>query len=67
VLHASADARHGSCACQADLLHRVEACDREVSQINQRQRAFEKQQAAEIEAAKERDRQAYRERGWPSG
>jgi hypothetical protein len=28
--------------------------------------AFEKQKAAEIEAAKERDRQAYRERGWPS-
>jgi hypothetical protein len=28
---------------------------------------FEKQKAAEAEAAKERDRQAYRERGWPSG
>jgi hypothetical protein len=32
-----------------------------------RQREFEKRKAAEIEAAKERDRQAYRERGWPSG
>ena len=33
----------------------------------QRQREFEKQKAAEAEAAKEHDRQAYRERGWPSG
>ena len=32
-----------------------------------RQREREKREAAEIEAAKERDRQAYRERGWPSG
>jgi hypothetical protein len=31
------------------------------------QREFEKQKAADAEAAKERDRQAYRERGWPSG
>jgi hypothetical protein len=30
-----------------------------------RTREFEKQKAAEIEAAKEADRQAYRERGWP--
>jgi hypothetical protein len=30
-------------------------------------REREKREAAEIEAAKERDRQAYRERGWPSG
>jgi hypothetical protein len=31
-----------------------------------RQREREKREAAEIEAAKERDRQAYRERGWPA-
>jgi hypothetical protein len=30
-------------------------------------REREKREAAEIEAAKEGDRQAYRERGWPSG
>jgi hypothetical protein len=29
--------------------------------------ASSRQKAAEAEAAKERDRQAYRERGWPSG
>ena len=38
---------------------------RQIAEAEQRQREFEKQQAAE--AAKERDRQAYRERGWPSG
>jgi hypothetical protein len=27
----------------------------------------ERREKAKIEAAKERDRQAYRERGWPSG
>jgi hypothetical protein len=40
---------------------------RQIAEAEQRQREFEKQQAAEAEAAKERDRQAYRERGWPSG
>jgi hypothetical protein len=40
---------------------------RQIAEAEQRQREFEKQKAAEIEAAKERDRQAYRERGWPSG
>jgi hypothetical protein len=38
-----------------------------LAEAEQRQREFEEQKAAEIEAAKERDRQAYRERGWPSG
>jgi hypothetical protein len=40
---------------------------RQIAEAEQWQREFEKQKAAEIEAAKERDRQAYRERGWPSG
>jgi hypothetical protein len=40
---------------------------RQIAEAERRQREFEKQQAAEAEAAKERDRQAYRERGWPSG
>ena len=38
-----------------------------IAEAEQRQREFEKQKAAEAEAAKEGDRQAYRERGWPSG
>jgi len=38
-----------------------------IAEVEQRQCEFEKQEAAEAEAAKERDRQAYRERGWPSG
>jgi len=40
---------------------------RQIAEAEQRQREFEKQKAAEAEAAGERDRQAYRERGWPSG
>jgi hypothetical protein len=39
----------------------------QIAEAEQRQREFEKQKAAETEAANERDRQAYRERGWPSG
>ena len=37
---------------------------RQIAEAERSQREFEKQKAAE--AAKERDRQAYRERGWPS-
>jgi hypothetical protein len=40
---------------------------RQIAEAEERQREFEKQKGAEIEAAKERDRQAYAERGWPSG
>jgi hypothetical protein len=40
---------------------------RQIAEAEQRQREFEKQKAAETEAAKARDRQVYRERGWPSG
>jgi hypothetical protein len=40
---------------------------RQIEQLEARQREREKREAAEIEVAKERDRQAYRERGWPSG
>ena len=40
---------------------------RQIAEAEQRQREREEREAAEIEAAKERDRQAYRERGWPSG
>jgi hypothetical protein len=40
---------------------------RQIEEAERSQREFEKQKAAETEAAKERDRQAYRERGWPSG
>jgi hypothetical protein len=36
---------------------------RQIAEAERSQREFEKQKAAEIEAAKERDRQAYRERG----
>jgi hypothetical protein len=45
------------------------ACSRtrpQIAEAEQRQREFEAK-AAEAEAAKQRDRQAYRERGWPSG
>jgi hypothetical protein len=45
----------------------VEDNRRQIEQMEARQREREKREAAEIEAAKERDRQAYRERGWPSG
>jgi hypothetical protein len=37
------------------------------TEAEQRQREFEERQRKELESAKERDRQAYRERGWPSG
>ena len=40
---------------------------RQIAEAERSQREFDKQKAAEAEAAKERDRQAYRERGWPSG
>ena len=40
---------------------------RQIEEAARSQREFEKQKAAETETAKERDRQAYRERGWPSG
>jgi hypothetical protein len=40
---------------------------RQIEEAERSQREFEKQKAAETEAAKERDRQAYAERGWPSG
>jgi hypothetical protein len=40
---------------------------RQIEEAERSQREFEKQKAAETEGAKERDRQAYRERGWPSG
>jgi hypothetical protein len=43
----------------------VEDNRRQIEQLEARQREREKQ-AAEIEAATERDRQAYRERGWPA-
>jgi hypothetical protein len=36
---------------------------RQIAEAEQRQREREEREAAEIEAAKERDRQAYRERG----
>ena len=40
---------------------------RQFQEAERSQREFDKQKAAEAEAAKERDRQACRERGWPSG
>jgi hypothetical protein len=52
---------------RTDLVARFGTALQRVKAGEHRQREFEKQKAAEIEAAKERDRQAYRERGWPSG
>ena len=40
---------------------------RQIAEAEQRQREFEERQRKELKSAKERDRQAYRERGWPSG
>jgi hypothetical protein len=40
---------------------------RQIAEAEQRQREFEERQRKELESANERDRQAYRERGWPSG
>ena len=40
---------------------------RQIAEAEQRQREFEERQRKELESAKERDRLAYRERGWPSG
>jgi hypothetical protein len=40
---------------------------RQIAEAEQGQREFEERQRKELESAKERDRQAYRERGWPSG
>jgi hypothetical protein len=40
---------------------------RQLQEAERSQREFDKQKAAEAEAAKQRDRQACRERGWPSG
>jgi hypothetical protein len=40
---------------------------RQIEEAEQRQREFEERQRKELKSAKERDRQAYRERGWPSG
>jgi hypothetical protein len=40
---------------------------RQIAEAEQRQREFEERQRKELESAKERDRQAYAERGWPSG
>jgi hypothetical protein len=41
--------------------------DRMKEFYQKQQREREEREAAEVEALKERDRQAYRERGWPSG
>ena len=40
---------------------------RQIAEAEQRPREFEERQRKELESAKERDGQAYRERGWPSG
>jgi hypothetical protein len=39
---------------------------RQIAEAEQRQREFEERQRKELESANGRDRQAYRERGWPT-